>query len=99
MPHTHMRRAHRNAHSRASLDAGSPFFLSFPPFSCCLFWSTGGPFPQCCCSHGYRRGDSEWGLEGVVSLMESGRDSVALFEEIGDYVTVEEAGVKRGGVG
>lgn len=36
---------------------------------------------------------------GVVSLMESGRDSVALFEEIGDYVTVEEAGVKRGGVG
>lgn len=34
-----------------------------------------------------------------MSLMESGRDSVALFEEIGDYVTVEEAGVKRGGVG
>lgn len=36
---------------------------------------------------------------GVVSLMESGRDSVALFEEIGDYVTVEEAGVKWGGRG
>lgn len=39
-----------------------------------------------------------WGV-CVLGLMESGRDSVALFEEIGDYVAVEEAGVKRGGVG
>lgn len=58
--------SHTNTLSQASLDAGSPFFLflSFPPFSCCLFWSAGGPFPQCCCSHGYRHGDSEWRVEG-----------------------------------
>ena len=35
----------------------------------------------------------------VVGLTESGRDSVALFEEIGGYVATEEAGVTLGGGG
>lgn len=34
----------------------------------------------------------------VVGLTESGRDSVALFEEIGDSLAVEEAGVRWGGL-
>lgn len=93
------------AHTRTQIHSHRPpwtqgalsFFLSFPPFSCCLFWSTGGLFPQCCCSHGYRHGDSEWGV-GVafVGLTESGRDSIALFEEIGGYVTVGEGGSDAG---
>lgn len=83
LPDDHAPPLHKRTHGPPWMQAALSFFLSFPPFSCCLFWSTGGPFPQCCCSHGYRCGDSDWGL-GWWARLRVGETASLCSTEIGD---------------